>query len=70
MPLQVGRVELAGSSSVVTYQTTQHHIPEGSKLDINTSDDLPVTEHRHDVLKMEKILLYNSMLHHQKNKQN
>lgn len=45
MPRQVGRVELAGSSSVVTYQTIHHHIPEDSNLDINTSDDLPVTEH-------------------------
>ena len=45
MRLQVGRVELAGFSSFVTYQITQHHILEDSKLDINTSHDLPVTEH-------------------------
>jgi hypothetical protein len=69
MPLQVGRVKLAGSSSVVTYQTTQHHIPEGSNLDINTSDNLPVTENWHCVLKMEKILLHRNATH-QKKKQN
>jgi len=74
MTVQVGRVELAGFSSFVTYRTTQYHIPEDSKLLINTSDDLPVTEHWHAVLKIEKILSYNSMPHlnanHQKNKQN